>query len=73
MEQAANAVAVETVRVRVLPSGKVSREDAARAMGRTTKTLSEWARNGIGPKPENISGRIFYVWNDVQTFMGAAA
>jgi hypothetical protein len=64
-------VEAETVAVTILPSGKVSREDAARAMGRTPKTLVEWARQGIGPKPENIAGRIFYVWADVQAFMGA--
>ena len=62
---------VEHVRVLVLPSGKVDRRNAARAVGRSEKTLCEWARHGIGPRPQNIAGRIFYDWADVQSFMGA--
>ena len=64
---------IEPVRIRVLPSGKVSRRDMARAVDRTEKTLAEWARLGIGPKPHNIAGRIFYDWTEVQEFMGAKA
>ncbi|HYD11451.1 MAG TPA: hypothetical protein VEC11_01245 [Allosphingosinicella sp.] len=59
------------VRILILPSGKVNRENAAKAMGRTPKTLAEWARLGIGPRPQKIQGRIFYEWTEVQEFMGA--
>ena len=62
-------VPASTVRVVMLPSGKVNRENAAKALGRTAKTLAEWARLGIGPRPQNIQGRIFYDWADVQAFM----
>jgi hypothetical protein len=65
------AVAVEIVRVVVLPSGRIDRANAAKALGRSTKTLSEWARKGVGPAPEDRGGRIFYKWSDVQAFMGA--
>jgi hypothetical protein len=66
-------IEVERVKVAVLPSGKVNRKNAARALDRTEKTLSEWARLGIGPRPENRGGRIFYDWAEVQAFMGASA
>ena len=62
-------LAPEPVKVMVLPSGKVSRSNAAKAVGRTPKTLSEWVRLGIGPMPHNIGGRVFYDWADVQAFM----
>jgi hypothetical protein len=60
---------INPVRVLVLPSGKVDRINAANAMGRTAKTLAEWARLGVGPRPRNIGGRVFYEWDDVQAFM----
>lgn len=65
--------AVQQVKVIVLPSGKVDRENAAKALGRTPKTLADWALKGIGPKPHNIGGRIFYDWAELQEFMGAKA
>ena len=66
-----DVVQASTLRVVILPSGKVNRENAAKAMGRTPKTLAEWARLGIGPRPQNIQGRIFYDWAEVQALMGA--
>ena len=60
--------AVEQVRVMVLPSGRVDRKNAAKALNRAPKTLAEWTRLGIGPKPHNIGGRIFYEWSEVQAF-----
>ena len=68
-----DVVPASTVRVVILPSGKVNRQNAAKALGRTPKTLAEWARLGIGPRPQNIQGRIFYEWSEVQAFMGAGA
>jgi hypothetical protein len=69
----ADASSIEKVKVLVLPSGKVSRKSAAIALGRTEKTLSDWALKGIGPTPHNIMGRIFYDWDEVQECMGVKA
>lgn len=63
---------VERVKVIVLPSGKVDRKNCAKAIGRSEKTLAEWSRLGLGPKPHNIGGRVFYDWAEVQAFMGAS-
>ena len=63
------AVIGEPVRVQIRAGNKVSRDDCAKAINRTPKTLAEWSRLGIGPRPHNIGGRIFYDWDDVQTFM----
>lgn len=59
---------VEQVRVMVLPSGRVDRKNAAKALGRTPKTLAEWKRLGIGPRAHLVGGRVFYEWSDVQAF-----
>ncbi len=62
-------LAVERVKVRVLPNNKITRADFSKASGRTTKTLYEWARLGVGPMPHNIGGRVFYDWDEVQAFL----
>jgi hypothetical protein len=59
---------VEQVRVRVLPGNRVDRREAAKALNRTPKTLAEWKRLGIGPKPFLVGGRVFYDWPEVQAF-----
>jgi hypothetical protein len=51
---------VETVRVRVLPDGRVSRANAALIFGRSPKTLAEWRSKGWGPRPIEVGGRIFH-------------
>ncbi len=60
---------VERVRVRVLPNNTISRADFSKASGRTTKTLYEWSRLGVGPRPKNVGGRCFYDWDEVQAFL----
>jgi hypothetical protein len=62
------AESIDQVRVRVLPTGWVDRKNAARALNRAPKTLAEWRRLGIGPKPHNVGGRVFYDWAEVQAF-----
>jgi hypothetical protein len=52
----------------VLPGNRVDRKNAAKALGRQPKTLAEWKRLGIGPKPHNVGGRVFYNWDEVQQF-----
>lgn len=61
---------IETVRVRVLPGGRVSRADAAAFLGRKPKTLAVWAAEKRGPTPINAGGRIFYLYDEVRRFAG---
>lgn len=64
-------VTPEAVRIMVLPNGMVDRRNAAKALGRTSKTLCDWKRLGIGPKSHRIAGRSFYRWSDIEEFMRA--
>jgi hypothetical protein len=61
--------AIEQVRVRVLPDGRMSRGDAARYLGNQTKTLAMWALQGKGPRFVRVGGRVFYYRTDLDTFI----
>jgi hypothetical protein len=61
--------AVERVRVRVLPDGRMTREDAARYLGNQPKTLAMWALLGKGPPSVRVGGRIFYFRTDLDAFI----
>jgi len=52
--------AIEMVKVRVLPDGRMAREDAARYLGLGSKTLAMWALQGKGPRSVKVGGRVFY-------------
>ncbi len=66
--------AIEQVRVRVLPDGRVSRNDAAAFLGRKPKTLAMWALERRGPEIVRVGGRCFYRLTDLQRFaQGEAA
>ena len=58
--------------VKVLASGLISRKETAKALGKTSKTLCEWAAKGIGPTPKKVGGRVFYDWDDVLAFVANA-
>ena len=67
-------VTVETVRVRILPGGRVDRKNAAKYLGREPKTLADWKLRGIGPRCVTIGGRCFYFIVDLDTYLvGEAA
>ena len=66
-------VAVEPVRVRVLPDGRMSRQDAAKYLGRSEKTLAMWAMQGKGPAWVRVGGRIFYYRPVLDEYIGGAA
>lgn len=61
---------VTTTPICVTPTGLVSRKNAAIALAKKPKTLCEWAAKGLGPKPIQVGGRIFYRWADIQAFAG---
>ena len=53
-------------KVRVTAAGNMSRSEAAKFLGLTSKTLCEWAGKGQGPAPFKIGGRVFYRFTDIQ-------
>jgi hypothetical protein len=61
--------AFEQIRVRILPDGRMSREDAARYLGHKPKTLAMWALSGKGPRSVKVGGRIFYFVSDLDAFV----
>jgi hypothetical protein len=59
---------IELVNVRVLPGGRLDRANAARFLGKTTKTLAEWQRLGIGPRSFLVGGRRFYRLDELRAY-----
>ena len=65
--------AVEQVRVRILPDGRMSRSDAARYLGHAEKTLAMWQLQGKGPRSIKVGGRVFYYRRDLDAFIAGEA
>jgi hypothetical protein len=65
----ATAIDYDPVRVRIFPDGRMSRDDAARYLGLSTKTLANLQTQGKGPKPVKVLGRVFYFRDDLDTFI----
>jgi hypothetical protein len=63
------AEALETVRIRMLPDGRMTREDAARYLGHAPKTLAQWQIAGKGPRSVLVGGRRFYFKDDLDRFV----
>jgi hypothetical protein len=61
--------AIDQVRVRVLPDGRLTREDAAMYLGKSAKTLAMWAMTGKGPRSIRVGGRVFYYLRDLDAFV----
>jgi hypothetical protein len=61
--------AIDGVRVRMLPDGRMDRANAARYLGRQPKTLAMWALQGKGPRPVKVGGRIFYFREELDAFV----
>ena len=60
---------LDRVRVRVLPDGRLDRKNAALYLGRSPKTLAQWALHGKGPRSHDIGGRAFYYFRDCDAFI----
>ena len=65
--------AIEQVRVRVLPDGRLTRKDAAKYLGRAEKTLAMWAMEARGPRVVRVGGRCFYFKNALDAFIRGEA
>jgi len=63
------AIEVELPPVRVLPGGRLDRKNAALYLGRSPKTLAQWALHGKGPPSHDIGGRSFYYIADCDAFI----
>ena|SRR5271167_4895781 len=61
--------AIEQVRVRMLPDGRMGRGDAALYLGHQPKTLAMWALQGKGPRSLKVGGRVFYFKDDLDAFI----
>jgi hypothetical protein len=60
---------IEQVRVRVLPDGRMTRDNAARYLGHASKTLAMWALQGKGPSFVKVAGRVFYYRAELDRFI----
>jgi hypothetical protein len=59
----------DEIRVRVLPDGRMDRENAAQYLGHQPKTLAMWAYQGKGPRSVKVGGRVFYFRRDLDEFI----
>lgn len=66
-------VDVAPVRVRVMPDGRMTRQDAARYLGRAPKTLAMWAIDRTGPRFIKVGGRVFYYQAELDNFIQGKA
>jgi hypothetical protein len=62
-----------TVRIKILPDGRVSRNDAAAFLGLSPKTLAQMACSGRGPRARKVGGRAFYFIRDLEAFVATGA
>ena len=60
---------VDVVRVRVLPDGRMTRNDAAKYLGHQPKTLAMWQLQRKGPRSVLVGGRRFYFKEDLDAFI----
>lgn len=65
--------AIEGVRCRVLPDGRMGSVDAASYLGRQPQTLSNWRLQGYGPRWVRVGGRTFYYQADLDAFIRGEA
>lgn len=71
VEDGIERVAVEQVKVRVLPDGRLTRIDASKYLGVDPRTLAQWAWAGSGPRMCKVAGRAFYFQRDLDAFIAA--
>ena len=60
---------IDGVPVRMLPDGRMDRENAARYLGYRPKTLAMWALARKGPRSVKVGGRVFYFREDLDAFV----
>ena len=73
MTEQSETITVETPRVRILPDGRMTRDDAATYIGVKSKTLAMWQMNGKGPHSCLVGGRRFYYKDILDAFIRGEA
>lgn len=61
--------AVEVEKIRVLPSGLLRAGDAAKFLGLSKRTLSNWRCLGLGPAAVKRGGRVYYPLTHLQEWL----
>ncbi len=64
---------IDSVRVRVLPDGRMDRQNAALYIGMKPKTLAMWEMEGRGPPSIKVGGKRFYFKADLDRFINGQA
>ena len=72
-QQLTSTTALEHVHVRILPDGRMTRQDAARYLGMKPKTLVMWQLDNKGPRSVLVGGRRFYFQVELDAFIGGEA
>jgi helix-turn-helix protein len=65
----AGEAAIKQASVRVLPDGRLPRDQAALYLGIKPQTLSIWQMQGKGPPSVMVGGRRFYFRGDLDAFI----
>ncbi len=65
--------AIEQVRVRILPDGRMTRKEAAKYLGVAVKTLAMYELEKKGPESIRVGGRRFYFKNVLDAYIAAKA
>ena len=68
-----NVEVTEVAGVRVLPDGRMTRNDAATYLGLKPKTLAMWQLAGKGPRSVKVGGRRFYFKDALDAFVRGEA
>ncbi len=68
-----NSEAIDQVRVRVLPDGRMNRREAATYLGHSEKTLAAWDGAKTGPPSLLVGGLRFYFKDDLDRFIRGEA
>ena len=69
MTNAAQPPGLDVVRVRILPDGRMDRENSAKYLGVAVKTMAMWHLNGKGPRSQLVGGRRYYYKCDLDAFV----
>lgn len=60
---------IEERTVESMPGGRMTPSNAADYVGRSTKTLSNWRHQGIGPPYHKAGGRVFYLVSEIDEWL----
>ncbi len=59
--------------IHIFPDGRLDRPNAAKYTGFAVKTLAMHASGGTGPRFRKVGGRVFYLREDLDTWLNSFA